>query len=274
MREPRNQPACPRTRTPAPSCSTPRMAVIRGKGFAATSVDELCQAAGVTKGAFFHHFRSKEELGVAAAAHFGEMAAGDLRHRALPVARRPAASASSATSTSAARSSQGELPEYTCLLGTMVQEAYATHPAIREACEREIIGHATTLEADIAAALAARGQGGGLDAAQPGAPHPGACCRAPSSSPRPPAVRRLPPTALAICAATSHCFSRPTAKGRLAHELRRRIRRRGSRPRTARPTASTPRRRSPSSRSTARCAASSAGATTCPTARSRPSRWR
>ena len=68
-------------RTPAPSCSTPRMDVIRGKGFAATSVDELCQAAGVTKGAFFHHFRSKEELGVAAAAHFGEMAAGDLRAR-------------------------------------------------------------------------------------------------------------------------------------------------------------------------------------------------
>ena len=32
----------------------------------------------------------------------------------------------------------GEIPEYTCLLGTMVQEAYATHPAIREACEREI----------------------------------------------------------------------------------------------------------------------------------------
>ena len=39
----------------------------------------------------------------------------------------------------------------------MVQEAYATHPAIRAACEREIVGHATTLEADIAAALAAAG---------------------------------------------------------------------------------------------------------------------
>ena len=37
----------------------------------------------------------------------------------------------------------------------MVQEAYATHPAIRAACEREIVGHAATLEADIAAALAA-----------------------------------------------------------------------------------------------------------------------
>jgi TetR/AcrR family transcriptional regulator, transcriptional repressor for nem operon len=53
---------------------------------------------------------------------------------------------------------QGELPDYTCLLGTMVQEAYGTHPAIREACEREIVCHALTLESDIAAALAATGR--------------------------------------------------------------------------------------------------------------------
>ncbi len=41
--------------------------LIRTKGFAGTSVDDLCTAAGVTKGAFFHHFASKEALGVAAA---------------------------------------------------------------------------------------------------------------------------------------------------------------------------------------------------------------
>ena len=43
------------------------LTVIRAKGYADTTVDELCRAAGVTKGAFFHHFRSKEELAVAAA---------------------------------------------------------------------------------------------------------------------------------------------------------------------------------------------------------------
>ncbi len=41
------------------------LSVIRTKGFSATTVDELCSAAGVTKGAFFHHFKSKDELGVA-----------------------------------------------------------------------------------------------------------------------------------------------------------------------------------------------------------------
>jgi TetR/AcrR family transcriptional repressor of nem operon len=32
----------------------------------------------------------------------------------------------------------GELAEYTCLLGTLLQEVYETHPLIREACAQGI----------------------------------------------------------------------------------------------------------------------------------------
>lgn len=46
--------------------------VIRQKGFAATSIDDLYQSVGVTKGAFFHHFKTKDALGVAAANFWAE----------------------------------------------------------------------------------------------------------------------------------------------------------------------------------------------------------
>ena len=47
----------------------------------------------------------------------------------------------------------GDLPEFTCFAGTMVQETYATHPQLRAACESSICGHAETLEADIEEAI-------------------------------------------------------------------------------------------------------------------------
>ncbi|MDP8998470.1 MAG: TetR/AcrR family transcriptional regulator, partial [Pseudomonadota bacterium] len=40
--------------------------LVRESGYDATTVDELCLEAGVTKGAFFYHFQSKEALAVAA----------------------------------------------------------------------------------------------------------------------------------------------------------------------------------------------------------------
>ena len=37
---------------------------------------------------------------------------------------------------------QGELPDFTCLLGTMVQETFDTHPRVRDACNAGIASHA------------------------------------------------------------------------------------------------------------------------------------
>ena len=44
--------------------------VIRTSGYAATTVDQICATAGVSKGAFFHHFENKEALGIAAARYW------------------------------------------------------------------------------------------------------------------------------------------------------------------------------------------------------------
>jgi len=127
---------------------------IRTKGFTATSVEELCQAAAVTKGSFFHHFASKEALGIAVAQHWAEttsafFAAAPYHAPADPLAR--------VLAYVAFRRSLicGELPEFTCLVGTLVQEVYAELPSIRDACASSIFGHAHTLEADMRAAMRA-----------------------------------------------------------------------------------------------------------------------
>jgi TetR/AcrR family transcriptional repressor of nem operon len=55
---------------------------------------------------------------------------------------------------------RGDIVEFTCFVGTMAQEVYDTHPAIREACRSSIVGHAATLEPDIEAARRLHGYEG------------------------------------------------------------------------------------------------------------------
>jgi TetR/AcrR family transcriptional regulator, transcriptional repressor for nem operon len=130
--------------------------VIRAKGYTATRIEDICETAGLTKGSFFHHFEGKEDFALAAAAHWDAVtgaafAAAPYRTLLDPVGRLLAYVDFRKALL------QGELPQYTCLVGTMVQEAYDSHPAIRAACERSISGHAATLEADIAEAIRTRG---------------------------------------------------------------------------------------------------------------------
>jgi len=133
--------------------------VIRAKGYSAARVEDICAEAGLTKGAFFHHFDSKEACALAAAAHFGRRAEAlfDAPYASLPDPRERVFGYLDLRKAIL----QGELPEFTCLLGTMVQEAYDTHPAIRQACDRHISEHAARFAADIAEAKALYAPGAG-----------------------------------------------------------------------------------------------------------------
>ncbi len=125
--------------------------IIRTKGYTATTVDDLCGRAGVSKGTFFHNFSSKEDLAVAAAERWSELTTAFFRaapynHKKDPLDR------VKGYIRFRKEILRGEVPEFTCLVGTMVQEVYTTHPSINDACFKSIFRHAEGLEADIAAA--------------------------------------------------------------------------------------------------------------------------
>ena len=130
--------------------------VIRAKGYSATRIEDICEAAGLTKGSFFHHFDSKEALSLAAADYWSEITgqffASAPYHAHLDPLDRLLAYIDFRQSIL-----QGDLPDFTCLIGTMVQEVYDTHPTLREACNHSISSHAATLVPDIEAALCQRG---------------------------------------------------------------------------------------------------------------------
>ncbi len=126
---------------------------IRHRGYAGTTVDEICRAAGVSKGAFFHHFRSKDDLAAAAAAHFSDYAdallfaapalqVADPRQRVLAYLhiRRQIL--------------RGTPGDFGCYLGTVVQEAHESHPELTRVCGSHLFDHAARIEAMLAEAKA------------------------------------------------------------------------------------------------------------------------
>jgi TetR/AcrR family transcriptional repressor of nem operon len=127
--------------------------LVRSNGYNSTRVEDVCAAAGVTKGSFFHHFASKEELAVATAAAWNERASQVFAAARYNSKRDPLDRLLGYVDYRK-ELLQGEVWEFSCYAGTTIQETHETHPEIRAACAATIDSHLAMLERMIDAALA------------------------------------------------------------------------------------------------------------------------
>ncbi|MCB1383498.1 MAG: TetR/AcrR family transcriptional regulator [Notoacmeibacter sp.] len=125
--------------------------LIREKGLAATRVDDICTAAGVTKGGFFHHFASKDAWAAEVARHWGRVTSG--LFEGAPY-HEPADPLDRVLGYIAFRRAilDGSTADFTCVAGTLAQETHLSDRAVCEAAEETIFGHADSLVPDISLA--------------------------------------------------------------------------------------------------------------------------
>ena len=118
------------------------------KGFPATTVDEICEAAGFTKGSFFHYFESKEHLGKEVLDRFyvflqQTIDQGPFRKKSDPLQR-----VYGYVDRFIELYTNPEQPSG-CLLGHFTQELSDTHPEIRSLCAQYFAEWAALLKHDL-----------------------------------------------------------------------------------------------------------------------------
>jgi len=104
--------------------------LMTGRGYSATTVDEIVGTAGVAKGSFYHAFKSKEELAITALEDYERkgwdiVANGPYKNEPDPVRR-------AILFIEFIELKATELWEHGCLLGSMSMEVADLHPALHQ----------------------------------------------------------------------------------------------------------------------------------------------
>ncbi len=134
------------------------------KGYPATTVDEVCATAEVSKGSFYHHFQTKEDIGNAALdSHFDELLValtdeGD-QSGAAPSSPTGAVDRLHAFLDRASAVCSGPLLVNGCMLGSFALDLAETHPEVRARLDEQF----TTLADYVAELIDAAGAEVGVE---------------------------------------------------------------------------------------------------------------
>jgi TetR/AcrR family transcriptional repressor of nem operon len=123
------------------------------KGYTATSVDEVCTAAGLTKGSFFHYFDGKEDLGRVVAQRFYDGMRERFQSAPFLQKQDPLDRVIGYVDFLIAHARNPTVAKG-CLLGMFVQELSETHPKIRSVCAACFDDQVAFLKQEIDAAKA------------------------------------------------------------------------------------------------------------------------
>lgn len=118
------------------------------KGYAATTVDEICEAARLTKGSLFHYFDSKEDLGKAALDRFVSTRSQAIQQAPFLKKSDPLRRVYGYVDFLIEMSKDPEARNG-CLLGNFAQELSDTHPEIRSCCADHFAEWAEGLKRDL-----------------------------------------------------------------------------------------------------------------------------
>jgi TetR/AcrR family transcriptional regulator, transcriptional repressor for nem operon len=128
-------------------------AVMLRKGYAAASVEEICDAAGLTKGSFFHYFETKEAIAIEAVKRFYER--GQAWFRSLPYRQlRDPLQRVYGHCDALIAMARDPVAMRGCLVGTIAQEMAASDRTMRGVCRACFNDWADDLRKDIELAKA------------------------------------------------------------------------------------------------------------------------
>jgi len=108
--------------------------LFRRRGYVAATVDEICAEAGVTKGAFFHHFDSKETLAETCLQVWDQQFLTMIASAPFQSLDDPVAKVLACIDFFIGVFANPQVLK-SCLAGTTVQEVSETHPALRDAAQ-------------------------------------------------------------------------------------------------------------------------------------------